>query len=428
MLGDDVRIGSPSERMDTHVKTCNVVTQVLILVLCSVFVRARNDSCSPYNYSQSKTAQAEQDTQQHTTGYHEAYLAGYADRAYSGYPGELCDVGVTASGDFESEMYEEGIITASEHTAAIGYFNATANGPSPQSATEVTVGAVRSCLLPPCSFGVSVAFPPVVITYSPPNSALWSNQQTAAFTCKAENGGVCTPQQCGPKYIWDPELCACEYVGGSPILIDTRSVGFKLSKPSKGGNGEPKTCAEFDLRGDGQMECWSWPEVGSGNGWLALDRNHNGRIDSGKELFGNYTEQPDSKNKNGYDALMQFALIQNGGFTNPDGTPNYILDDRDLVWKRLVIWIPEDYSGVSKPYELHKLSEFGIHSISLIPALYKKTDQWGNTFKYGAPLNIPASEARDWQSKNNSRLKKVTPHELDVQTYDVWLVNSDIGK
>jgi hypothetical protein len=73
--------------------------------------------------------------------------------------------------------------------------------------------------------------------------------------------------------------------------------------------------------------------------------------------------------------------------------------------------------------DLHKLSEFGIRSISLIPAYYEKVDQWGNSFRYGAPLNISAKEARAWQAKNDSRLKTVTPHELDVKSYDVWLVN-----
>jgi hypothetical protein len=97
------------------------------------------------------------------------------------------------------------------------------------------------------------------------------------------------------------------------------------------------------MRGDGKEECWSWPVVGSGNGWLALDRNGNGKIDSGKELFGNYTEMPaNPPDKNGYDALMQFALIQNGGYMNPDGTSDYILDAKDKVWDRLRIWIPED--------------------------------------------------------------------------------------
>ena len=159
----------------------------------------------------------------------------------------------------------------------------------------------------------------------------------------------------------------------------------------------------------------------------ARSSNSSVLVASGKDLFGNYTDMlvnTTEKEKNGYEALMAFAQPQNGGFMNPDGSVNYVLDDRDQVWDKLRIWIPEDYSGVAKLHELHKLSEFGIHSIALIPAYYKKVDEWGNSFRWGAPLNIEASEARDWQAKNDSRLSTVTPHELDVKTYDVWLVNS----
>jgi hypothetical protein len=377
-------------------------------------------SCGQFDYSQQSNPDYKIDTQGHITGYHGGYLQGDAFCYYSGLPAQICDVNMEARGDLLSTDYEEGIITSWEHDPALGYFDGGANGPSPQTATEVTAFGVRSCYTPSCAFSISVGFPPATVNYNPAGSALWGYQDTEAFTCKQKTGAWCQPQKCPPRYEWNAAECACVYVGGSPIIIDTRGSGFHLSKPAKG------TCAPFDLRGDGEKQCWSWPVVGSGNGWLALDRNGNGQIDSGKELFGNYTEMPvNTPDKNGYDALMQFALVQNGGHVNPDGSPNYILDERDKVWDRLRVWIPEDYSGVSKPRELHKLSEFGIRSIALIPAYYKKVDEWGNSFRWGAPLNIKASEARGWAEKNNSLLKTVTPHELDVQTYDVWLVNSE---
>jgi hypothetical protein len=403
--------------------------RLIVLAICVSTVTLSNgqSSCGQFDYVQESIPDVKSDSQQHVWGDHAASTQGYTECYYSGNPGEQCNVNMLARGDILSTKTESGAITVYEHNVELGYYDGGANGASPQSATEVTAVGVRSCLTPLCSFTISVAFPPVTVSYTPSSSSIWGYQDTEAFACQSEVGAQCQPQQCPPKYIWDPVLCACEYVGGSPIIIDTRHVGFKLSKPVKG------TCAPFDLKGDGETPCWSWPVVGSGNGWLVLPyRTHpNDRhnpalaVASGKDMFGNYTEQPESKNKNGYDALMQFALVQNGGFINPDGSPNYILDQRDAVWEKLRIWIPEDYSGIPKPRELHKLSEFGIHSIGLIPAAYTKADEWGNTFRFGAPLNIAAGEARDWHMKNDSRLSAVNPHELDVQTYDVWLVHSE---
>jgi hypothetical protein len=397
---------------------------LILFTLGSIHLALGQSSCGQFDYSQWSAADYKSGAQGHITGYHAASLQGDTICYYTGRPAENCTVQMEARGDLLSDDYEAGYIYTWEHVPALGYFDGGANGPSPQSATEVTAFGVDSCLLP-CGFSVSVSFPTANVSYSA--KPIFAFQQQESFTCAQKTGAQCQPQQCPPRYEWNAAECACVYVGGSPIIIDTRNVGFNLSKPEKG------TCAPFDLRGDGEKECWSWPVVGSGNGWLVYPHRTNPKVlvASGKDLFGNYTDMlvnTTEKEKNGYEALMAFAQPQNGGYMNPDGTPNYILDDRDKVWDKLRIWIPKDYSGVAKPNELHKLSEVGIHSIALIPAYYKKVDEYGNSFRWGAPLNIKASEARDWANKNDSRLSTVTPHELDVRSYDVWLVNSEVGK
>ena len=45
----------------------------------------------------------------------------------------------------------------------------------------------------------------------------------------------------------------------------------------------------FDIDGDGVPEQISWTEADSDVAFLALDRDGDGRITSGKELFGNHT-------------------------------------------------------------------------------------------------------------------------------------------
>lgn len=172
--------------------------------------------------------------------------------------------------------------------------------------------------------------------------------------------------------------------GPSPIIVDTTGKGFHLTSANQG--------VIFDMAGNGYGIKMSWTSGGSGNAFLALDRNGNGKIDSGKELFGNYTPQPPSDHPNGYLALAEFDKPEHGG--NADG----IIDQRDAVFSSLLLWIDENHDGISQPYELYSLPELGVYSISLH---YRDDqhyfDQYGNWFHYQAVLN---PDPQDGKSKD----------------------------
>src|SRR6185437_13068105 len=91
----------------------------------------------------------------------------------------------------------------------------------------------------------------------------------------------------------------------SPIVIDVDGSGFDLTDAANG--------VKFDIDNSGIAERIAWTKPGSTNAFLALDRNGNGIIDNGGELFGNYTAQPPIAEPNGFNALSVYDLLENGG-------------------------------------------------------------------------------------------------------------------
>ena len=97
---------------------------------------------------------------------------------------------------------------------------------------------------------------------------------------------------------------------------------------------------DFDLNADGDLQ--SLPLLASGSGYLAFDRNGDGRVNNGSELFG-------ALSGDGYADLQ--ALDKDG---------NGWVDAGDTASEQLFLWLPED-GGDGK---LLPLEEAGIAAIS----------------------------------------------------------------
>lgn len=210
----------------------------------------------------------------------------------------------------------------------------------------------------------------------PPGGIGGCNQSPPCATGFENHGGICErsfqfQSRCaGMGY--DENSCTCpDGINTSPILIDIDGSGFSLTNAANGVN--------FDILNENFTMRVGWTASSSTNAFLALDRNGNGKIDSGRELFGNVTPQPDpppGEERQGFLALAKYDKPQQGG--NDDGW----IDANDSIFTSLRLWQDANHNGISEASELHTLASKGVARIDLDYRESSRTDAHGNRFKY----------------------------------------------
>lgn len=205
------------------------------------------------------------------------------------------------------------------------------------------------------------------------NGGWWSNGSTTSFA---------TPRP--PLAVTgDPALdCAmadgvwrdgwCDYKASSPIIVDSARNGYSLTSVADG--------VRFDLDADGVPEMVAWTTRDSDDEFLAMDRNGNGRIDDGSELFGDHTPvrvgEATVTTANGFEALK--FLQSASGAAASAGT---VLGASDPSFGQLLLWRDANHDGISEPDELRTLASAGGVGVGLEYKEKKRVDRYGNEFR-----------------------------------------------
>ena len=189
-----------------------------------------------------------------------------------------------------------------------------------------------------------------------------------------------------------------------PIIIDLNKNGITSTKLNN--------TIYFDHDNNNFKEASSW--IDKGDAFLALDKNSNGLIDNGNELFGNHTisntrfKYTNNKATNGYEALKAYDL-------NGDN----VIDSKDEIYDKLLLWKDSNQNAITDKGELIKLKDSGIVSIDLN---YKNTntDEKGNTIKQSSTVTFEDGSttiANDvWFKVNLDKTKHISIDEMIKDT------------
>lgn len=173
----------------------------------------------------------------------------------------------------------------------------------------------------------------------------------------------------------------------SPLILDLNGDGLHTISMLD-------SDADFDF-GDGNTNAHGW--LSAEDGFLAVDRNGNGRIDDLSELFG-------SRDRDGFSILADHD-------DNMDG----VIDAADAIFADLKVWMDIDGDGTSQAGEITGLSAHGITAIRLDARLQDIDDQ-GNWLPLSGSFLRDDGSFGDIADVYFARLRSNPDQPMDVIT------------
>jgi len=162
----------------------------------------------------------------------------------------------------------------------------------------------------------------------------------------------------------------------SVLVLDVDGNDHQLTSPANG--------VLFDIDGTGKPLKIGWTAAGADDGFLFLDTNSNGRVDSGRELIGDGWRLPDGSRSASVDTTLGVIQGFKPPFSNPlpQGFARIAADDE--VFARLRVWQDRNHDGTSTAEELSSLAALRVYWIPLsFIGLGRVPDAHGNTHNFG---------------------------------------------
>jgi len=185
----------------------------------------------------------------------------------------------------------------------------------------------------------------------------------------------------------------------SPLVLDIDGDGVELVQYSDDSG------TFFDLDQDGFAEQTGW--VAPDDGFLAIDWNGNGNVDSNAELFG--TDDTD-----GFTILSQYD-------SNSDG----VINAEDQVWQGLIVWQDVNSDGYVSAGETQSLSDLGILSIDLAATEVSQVNQGHDithtsTYTYDTGAGTATRAIVDvWFTHSNIQTEYVSDYTLQPAAFSL---------
>ncbi len=165
-----------------------------------------------------------------------------------------------------------------------------------------------------------------------------------------------------------------------PIVLDLDRNGLNLSGAAN--------AVRFDIDADGIPNELGWTRRQSDDAFLCLDRNNNGTIDDGTELFGYATPL----------ASGEPAVVGFNALAELDANHDGVVSAADPVWARLCVWRDTNRDGTSQASEISALSSTSVLSIGTSYTTTPTSDAYGNLYRYlgWSTMRGPGNSTVQW--------------------------------